>query len=292
MKMNISELSFVINGETIKAMLFIPQKTMSNDDVPILLLPDTLETWNSYFETVTVLVAMGKMIISFIFPARKKDTLFTITNTKIFPKMLLYRADIVLQMLERLGNTRVDVIAISSGCDVSMIATLHGSWYFRNIILISPNSLCEKKSYFTMLQCAYRKAKREKAFFDTVVNREVMARILIGRNDIHTSMRGYHFLEKMKIWLDIFSSKRVDARNILARITAQKESHSVALITLSKEDAVNRDSIGENLDNGLMHISLSEIEGVAVLYPNVIVSTLTNALDRCADRLYAYGRTL
>lgn len=290
--MNISELSFVINGETIKAMLFIPQKTMSADDVPILLLPDTLETWNSYFETVTALVTIGKMIISFIFPARKKDTLFTITNAKRFPKILLYRADIVLQMLERLGNARVDVIAISSGCDVSMIAALHGSWYFRNIILISPNSLCEKKSHFKTSQRVYRKAKREKAFFDAVVNREVMARILIARNDIRTSMRGYHFLEKMKIWLDIFNSKRVDARNILAKITIQKESHAVALITVGKEDVVDKYSIEESLNNGLIHISLSETEGVAVLYPNVIVSILTNALDTCSDRLYAYGRTL
>ena len=112
------------------------------DDVPVLIAPGWAENPKTYEETLAVGFREGRRVLTVEYSGHGGK----VTSGGEYPKIELQKALLLLDVLDKKGIEKADVIAHSEGAINSLIAAMLKPDKFRNIVLDKPAGLIGQDS--------------------------------------------------------------------------------------------------------------------------------------------------
>lgn len=112
------------------------------DETPVLIAPGWSENQHTYRETSRVVYNSGRRVLTVAYARRGGEVL----KDQNYPEAELRKAKLILNVLEKKGIEKADVIAHSEGAMNVLIAAMRKPNKFRNIVLDKPAGLIGKDS--------------------------------------------------------------------------------------------------------------------------------------------------
>jgi len=128
-------------------------------DIPVLLAPGFSATPKAHGQHIKNIASMGRRCISVKSPHGLREHSIIDDNKREYPRIELAKLAPFIEVLNRKGIVKADVVAHSEGTIYMLIAALLYPTRFRNMILISTAGLRERKGRFSLLRARVRETK-------------------------------------------------------------------------------------------------------------------------------------